>query len=71
MKKYNLEINQNDLSLIHLALSSLSNGYRNTRVKYTPEELTKILDDEDFEPFAEQQQEIRDFRKRLPNLEND
>lgn len=72
MKKYNLEINEDELSLIRLALSAASNEFSNRRVKYTPEELKDILfgDNEDFEPFAEQQAAIRAFNDRLNELKN-
>jgi|28_taG_2_1085356.scaffolds.fasta_scaffold00445_5 hypothetical protein len=69
MKKYNLEISEDEFNLIRLALSAAAKEFRTTRVKYTSEELKEFLEgDGDFEPFAEQQQAIRDFNKRLNEL---
>lgn len=70
MKKYNLEINEDEFDLIKLALSAASNAFRNKRVKYTPEELNNIMLDDDFEPFAEQKGAIRAFNSRLDELKN-
>lgn len=70
MKKYTLEINEDELNLIKLSLSAAALKFRTERVKYSPEELKNILEDEDFEPFAEQQKQIRDFSKRIAELKN-
>lgn len=70
MKNYNLEVNEDELDLIRLALSAAAHQFSNERVKYTPEELKNILEDDDFEPFAEQQKAIRDFNKRIDELKN-
>lgn len=70
MKKYNLEINEDELNLIRLALSAAAHEFSNKRVRYTPEELKDILfgDNEDFKPFEEQQEAIRAFNNRLEEL---
>lgn len=65
MKKFNIEINEDELNLIRLALSCAINDYRNTRVQYSAEDLIK-----DSIPYAfkEQENEILKLDKRLDEL---
>lgn len=65
MKKFNIEINEDELDLIRLALSCAINKYRSTRVQYSTEDLMK-----DSIPYAfeEQENEILKLDKRLDEL---
>lgn len=68
MKKFNLEINQDEINIMRLAVAAALKEFRNTRTQYTNAELLAIVEDENFEPFAKQKKELIDLNKRLVDL---
>lgn len=67
MKKFTLEINEDELSMIRLSLSAALNDFKNTRVKY---DLKDLLGDTAVSPFAEQEEKILEIDKRLKSLQD-
>tara|TARA_B100001179_G_scaffold87135_1_gene61816 strand:+ start:1461 stop:1670 length:210 start_codon:yes stop_codon:yes gene_type:complete len=67
MKKFTLEINEDELSVIRLSLSAALNDFRSTRVKY---DMKDLLEDTAVYPFAEQEDKILKIDKRLRSLQD-
>lgn len=66
MKKFTLEINEDELSMIRLSLSAALNDFRATRVKY---DMKDLLEGTAVSPFAEQEEKILEIDKRLRSLQ--
>lgn len=67
MKKFTLEITEDELSMIRLSLSAAINDFRTTRVKYDIKELSEGIT---VSPFAEQEEKILKIDKRLKSLQD-
>ncbi|AMN69044.1 MULTISPECIES: hypothetical protein [Psychrobacter] len=67
MKKFTLEINEDELSMIRLSLSAALNDFRSTRVKY---DMKNFLENTPVSPFAEQEKKILEIDKRLKSLQD-
>lgn len=67
MKKFTLEINEDELSMIRLSLSAALNDFQNTRVKY---DMKDILEGTAVSPFAEYEEKILEIDKRLRSLQD-
>ena len=67
VKKFTLEINEDELSMIRLSLSAALNDFRSTRVKYDTKEL---LEGTAVYLFAEQEEKILEIDKRLRSLQD-
>lgn len=68
MKKFNLEINQDEINIMRLAVAAALKEFRTTKTQYTSAEILKSMEGEDFDPFAKQKKELLDLNKRLVDL---
>lgn len=67
MKKFTLEITEDELNMIRLSLSAALNDFQNTRVKY---DMKDILEGTAVSPFAEYEKKILEIDKRLSSLKD-
>lgn len=67
MKKFTLEINEDELSTIRLSLASAVRDFQNTRVKY---DMKELLEGTAVSPFAKQKEKILEIDKRLKILQD-
>lgn len=67
MKTFNLEINEDELNLIRIALSCTVNDLNSTRVKIDPKSF-RLDEPTPPHPFAKQEKELLDLDKRLNEL---
>lgn len=67
MKKFTLEITEDELNMIRLSLSAALNDFRTTRVKYDQKDL---LEGTAASPFADHEKKILEIDKRLSSLQD-